>query len=98
MTELDKIYIHLLRVGFVVLKQAIDSGNADWVRAEVEMLHNIPSLIGEVNSERHRYYWNEERSQYIAWADSHGTNETRSRIRTYYEPIWDELEKLVKGK
>ena len=67
LTELDQVYIELLQVGFIVLRQAVDSGNNDWVNAEVEMLHNIPSLVGEKNSHRHQHYWNAERPQYIKW-------------------------------
>lgn len=97
MSELEKIYIHILRVGFVVLRQAIDSGDSEWLSAEIEMLHNIPSLIGEENPERHRYYWMVERPHHVAWAESHKPDEARKRIRTYYEPIWDELKKQQLG-
>jgi len=97
MSELDRIYLHLLQVGFVVLKEAIASGDSSWVSAEVEMLHNIPSLVGEHNEQRDRYYWNEERPHYIDWMTNHGSAEARSRMRTYYEPFWNEMEKLHEG-
>jgi hypothetical protein len=97
MSELDSIYLHLLRVGFVVLKQAPASGDTSWVYAEVEMLHNIPSLVGEQNPKRHRYYWDLERPHYIAWVAAHGSGEARSQMRTYYEPIWSELARLHEG-
>lgn len=95
MNELDRLYARLLQVGFIVLDQAIESGDQDWVRAEVEFLHNIPSLLGEENSERHRYFWNEERSHYIDWVSTRGPEEAQSRLRTYYEPIWSELQPLM---
>jgi len=95
MSELDHLYARLLQVGFLVLNQAFESGNQDWVRAEIEMLHNIPSLLGEENAERHRYYWTGERHHYLDWLSQHGTSEACSRMRTYYEPIWNEIEPLV---
>lgn len=95
MSELDHLYARLLQVGFIVLNQAIDSGDQDWVRAEVELLHNVPSLLGEDNSERHRYFWDQERTHYIEWAQASGPEEARTRMRTYYEPIWRELEPLI---
>ena len=92
MSELDRLYARLMQVGFLVLRQAIDSENADWIRAEIELLHNIPSLLGEENFERHRYFWTHERDQYLNWLLSHGSAEARSRMRTYYEPLWKEME------
>lgn len=98
MSERDLLYAKMLQVGFIVLNQAIESGRDDWIRAEVDLLHNVPSLLGEENFERHRYFWRQERTHYIHWITAHGTDEARSRMRTYYEPIWDELEPLIAGR
>jgi hypothetical protein len=95
MRELDRLYARLLQVGFVVLNQALQSGNRDWARAEVELLHNIPSLLGEDNIERHQYFWTGERQHYLDWLSQHGTAEARSRMRTFYEPLWNEMESLI---
>lgn len=95
MSELDSLYARLLQVGLLALRQAIESGNQAWARAEIELLHNIPSLLGEENIERHRYFWSQERDQYLDWLSSHGSVEAHSRMRTYYEPIWKEMEPLV---
>lgn len=95
MSELDRLYARMLQVGFIVLNQAIDSGDQDWVRAEVELLHNLPSLLGEDNAQRHQYFWDQERTHYMQWVQAHGPEEARSRMRTYYEPIWRELEPLI---
>ena len=95
MSELDRLYGRHLQVGFVVLKQALQSGNPDWVRAEVELLHNIPSLLGEDNIERHQYFWTGERQHYLDWLSEHGTAEARLRMRTFYEPLWNEKEPLI---
>lgn len=95
MDELDTLYARLLSLGFVVLKQAARSGNRDWLEAELEMLHNVPSLLGEENAERHRYYWFSERTHYIDWVCQSGDDEAISRMKTYYQPIWDEMEPLI---
>ena len=94
MEILDHAYAQLLRVGFVVLKQAIDSKHPDWVQAELEWLHNVPSLLGEENVERHRYFWDEERIHYLDWVLRQGSDEAKSRMKTYYEPLLNELEPL----
>jgi hypothetical protein len=95
MDERDVLYARFLQLGFLVLDQAVESGCHDWIRAEIELLHNVPSLLQESNLERHRYFWDQERTHYIDWVLAHGPEEARSRMRTYYEPIWDELEPLI---
>ena len=95
MSELDTLYRKLLHLGFIVLRQAVESGNSDWLNVELEMLHNVPSLIGEENPHRHQYYWTSERVAYIDWITHSGQAEAISRMRTYYEPIWNEMESLV---
>jgi hypothetical protein len=79
-------------VGFIVLRQAIDSGDRTWLNAELELLHNIPSLIDEPNLERHRYFWNTERPYYLESLKSSGNVEAESRMRTFYAPVWKEME------
>ena len=95
MDDLDALYAKLLSLGFVVLKQAAHSRNREWLEAELEMLHNVPSLLGEDNVERHRYYWFSERQHYIDWASAPGRDEAKSRMLTFYEPIWRKMEPLV---
>lgn len=95
MTKLDLLYAQLSSIGMIVLRQAVDSGNPDWVDAELEMLHNVPSLIGESNAARHRYYWNQERMHYHRWANEEGPAIAKSRMRTFYVPIWKEMEPLL---
>jgi len=92
MTTRDRLYRHLLTAGFLVLRQASDAGDAAWVAAEIELLHNVPSLIGEMNPERHEYFWQQERTAYLEWVNAPGRDLQRSRMATYYEPIWKEME------
>jgi hypothetical protein len=95
MAKLDLLYAHLLAVGFVVMRQAAESKNRDWLDAEFELLHNVPSLIGEANPERHRYFWSQERPHYIEWVSAPGREQAKSRMLTYYKPTWDEMEPLM---
>lgn len=94
MNKLDKLYCKLLDVGFIILKQAIDSGNEEWVQAELEMLHNVPSLVGESKYKRHEYYWIKERPKYIDFISDHGDALAKSKMKTYYVPIWKEMEPI----
>ena len=95
MGELELLYARFLQVGFVVMRQAVESANRDWIDAEIELLHNVPSLVGEANAERHRYFWLQERTHHIEWVSGPGREEAKSRMLTYYKPIWDEMEPFV---
>jgi hypothetical protein len=95
MTRLDELYIRLLHLGLLVLREAIAARDLDWANAEVDLLHNVPSLIGETNTARHKYFCLQERTQHIEWVSAPGREYQRSRMRTYYEPIWSEMEMLV---
>jgi hypothetical protein len=96
MTQLELLYAQNLQVGFIVLRQAVESGIRDWINAELELLHNVPTLMGESNKERHRYFWYKERARYLDWVSGPGRETAKSRMLTYYEPIWSEMEPLVK--
>jgi hypothetical protein len=95
MADLDRLYARLLQVGFIVMRQAVESANRDWIDAELDLLHNVPSLVGEGNPERHRYFWFQERTHHLEWVSAPGREEAKSRTLTYYKPIWDEMEPLV---
>jgi hypothetical protein len=95
MAKLDLLYARLLAVGFVVMRQAADSKNREWLEAEFELLHDVPSLIGEGNPERHWYFWSQERMHYLDWVTGPGREQAKSRVLTYYKPIWDEMQPLT---
>jgi len=95
MDELDRLYGRMLQVGLLVLGQALDAGDLEWAKAETQLLHNVPSLLGDENAERHAYFWNEERDQYFEWMTNHGSELARSRMRTFYAPVWEEMEPLI---
>jgi len=94
MNRLDPLYARLLQFGFLILREAHEAKNEAWVGAEIELLHNVPSLIGEPNAERHRFFLEKERVAYQQWVSESGTEEIARKMRTYYEPIWDEIERL----
>ncbi len=91
MSKLDEAYKMLLNVGFIVLRDAVQSKSSEWIKAEIEMLHNIPSLIGESNAQRHKYYWLQERKSYMDWMAQDGSEYAKSRMQTFYEPIWNSM-------
>ncbi len=95
MSTLDALYRELLKLGFVVMRQASEAGDLEWLAAEIELLHNVPSLIEEKNPERHEYFWQQERKVYLEWVLAPGRELQRSRMATYYEPVWEEMEGCI---
>jgi hypothetical protein len=91
METLNAYYAQLLHLGFIVLRQALDARDWEWAEAEYRFLHNIPSLLNEPNVERHRYFWCQEREQYLECANAAG-GERKSRMLTYYAPLLREME------
>jgi hypothetical protein len=59
--ELDFLYAEFLRAGFIELRMALNSKDWEWIEAVYEVLHNVPSLIGETNVKRHEYFLRGER-------------------------------------
>lgn len=93
--QLAPLYLRMLELGFIVLKEAARSEKSEWVNVELELLHNIPSLVCESNVKRHLYFWEEERGYYLEKMDKLGIAEARSRCATYYEPIWEQMKPIV---
>jgi hypothetical protein len=77
------------------MRQAVESADRDWVDAELELLHNLPSLIGEANVERHKYFCSQERAHHVQWASAPGREQARARTLTYYKPLWDDMEPVL---
>lgn len=95
METLNALYAQFLHVGFIVLRQAIHARNFEWVEAEAELLHNVPSLINEPNVKRHEYFWYAERTHYREWVSAPGREIPKSRMMTFYEPLWKEMEPVL---
>lgn len=94
--ELDELYRQLLHHGLLMLREACDTSDREWIASLIELLHNVPSLIGDKNASRHGYFWHQERPGYIEWAKSHSNERAKSTLRTYYEPIWRQMEPLLR--
>lgn len=92
MAALDDCYVQLLKVGFLLLRKASDENDTEWVAKEVEHLHNIPSLIGDQNTSRHRFYWDKERVPYMEWVKANASQVHRELVEAMYHPIWDSME------
>lgn len=94
MEELNHIYKTVLTLGLLEIRNAALSGDATRCHFEAEHLHNLPSLIGEENIERHLYYLNKERVRYVEACQAHDAELGRVSCTHSLErlvPFWDEL-------
>ncbi|HEY3966083.1 MAG TPA: hypothetical protein VGM05_16100 [Planctomycetaceae bacterium] len=60
----DQAYLDLLGRGLFRVRDCAACGEFDLCRIEADHLHNIPSLLGEANENRHVYYIDIERGLY----------------------------------
>jgi hypothetical protein len=89
--RLDSLYGKLLHFGFISIREALRSQDYERAEAEMELLHNVPSLLGELNVKRHQYFWLSEREHYIRWAKARGSERSQAVMRMFYEPVWLEM-------
>ena len=95
MDELNSLYLQMMQLGMLVLRQAVSEHDDEWAAAEVELLHNVPNLINDFDVEQHRYFWNATRVAHIDWIEANDHETARSRMRIYYDPIWKQLEPRI---
>jgi hypothetical protein len=95
MKSLDPIYLRILTTGLVNVIAAAEDGDTERCRVEAEHIHNIPSLIGEDNINRHLCYANTERKSYADWIYSNVKKEYRGEIMPFYYCAWREMDTIL---
>jgi hypothetical protein len=96
MEQRDKIYLEILGVALLRIRELARAGRAGDCAIEADHVHNIPSLIGERNELRHAYYFETERNHYLERVDQTipGHKFTSSR----FAQLWTQLEALASGE
>ena len=98
MDALDRIYWDILKAGLIAVRDAGANGDTARCRAEAEHIHNIPSLIGEQNIQRHIYYATVERQRYLDWVLSCGQAETQEYARMAYSWRWKRMDEILEER
>jgi hypothetical protein len=94
MNTIDQIYLTILKIGLVSIREAGAAGDSKRCEYEAEHLHNIPSLIGETNGDRHLYYFNQERNRFVEAVRAHAKSTKDQNLLvnlSLYVPHWDRL-------
>lgn len=95
MNELDKVYLLLLYSGLVAIRNAAERGDLEHCRIESEHLHEIPSLIGELNMYRHMCYATQARVSYLRWAAQTDRESVRELVTYFYAGPWKQLDTVL---
>jgi hypothetical protein len=99
MRSRDEIYIDILHAGLLFIRAAGWSNNVRICEIEADHLHNIPSLIGEKNDLRHRYYFDVERMSYIERIAKENVPSELSRgTADRYRAFWEELAEFYENE
>jgi hypothetical protein len=92
MSERDQIYVQILHFGLISLRNRTNAGDIQYCAIEVEHLHEVPSLIGEMNEARHEYYLRGHRGLYLERVDQ--TKESLGFVLNRYRELWPQLEAI----
>jgi hypothetical protein len=94
-SDRDKSYLMLLHCGLVMLRNIAHLGHIDLCRIEAEHLHEIPTLVGESNEQRHEYYLRGTRGLYLQSLREMGADEYLANANIWYSEPWRVLESLA---
>ncbi len=95
MKLLDPLYWRILQSGIISIRTAAEQGDLSRCRAEADHIHNIPTLIGEENVERHLYYATQERKAYIEWLLATPHKELREHALLVFAPEWQRMDAVL---
>lgn len=95
MDELNSLYLQMMQLGMLVLRQAVSEHDEQWAAAETELFHNVPNLINDFDVEQYRYFWNATRVARIEWIEANDHETARCRMRVYYDPICKQVEPRI---
>lgn len=95
MGELQSLYLEMLHVGFLCLQRSLEERDLGWLTVELELLHNVPRLIGDHRVEGHRYFWFGERTYYLERVVESGRDDLKRRVSVFYDPVWKQMEPLL---
>jgi hypothetical protein len=95
MSELDGLYLHLLQHGLVLLRNASRRGDLEFCKAASEYLHNVPSLIGETNVNRHIYQASATRQSFVDWINASGGANVRELTEICFAAAWKQIDRIL---
>lgn len=95
MSKIDSIYLKLIMIAGVRIRNLCDLRLYDEVRIEAEHLHEIPSLISDPVCYGHFFYLRVHRKRFVDAMKTTATSESLAQIAETYESLWTQLEAEV---
>jgi hypothetical protein len=87
----DRAYLDLLHHGLVLLRNFAHDGRVELCRIEADHLHEVPTLIGEINEHRHLYYLRGTRTLYLQQLKGLGAADYLEQVGIWYTQAWQVL-------
>lgn len=84
----DQAYLELLHYGLVLLRNFARGGRLEFCPVEAEHLHEIPTLIGDPNDNRHEYYLCGTRGLYLRQLRELGDAAYLEQVAIWYTRPW----------
>lgn len=84
----DRAYLDILYHGLCLVRNFTCGGRLELGPIEAEHLHELPTLIGEANESRHRYYLRATRSLYLEQLRALGDAEYLEWATRIYTRSW----------
>ncbi len=95
MNKIDSIYLKLIMIGSIRIRNLCDLKLYDEARAEAEHLHEIPGLVGDQVCHGHFFYLRVHRMRFLEAMNAKATPESLDQIRDIYGGLWKRLEAEV---
>lgn len=81
--EISPIIASILETGLLRIRTLAWSGQAERCATEADHIHNLPGLLADFSQERLAYYWEIERTAYVA-------STPEESLQGWY-PLWERL-------
>jgi hypothetical protein len=87
-SEIAQVLSDILQTGLLSIRNCGWSGHRSAI--EADHLHNLPALLANYSPDLLRYYWNAERTAYLA--------QIGPESASIFDPHWKRLEPLVQSE
>ena len=91
----SRAYLEILTWGLLAVRDQAHAGRIHLCEIEADHIHNIPSLIGEPNEQRHLFYIVKERGLFLQRLKEVGDVEYVERRVFYCSEPWQVLASIA---
>ena len=93
----SRAYATILKWAILSIRDLARQGSAELCEIEADHIHNIPTLFGEENEARHRYYIDCEVGLYLERLQERGYADYLADRKCFYDKPWRVLGVIVQA-